>query len=206
MATVHLIDDDGVCRAALGRVLGAAGYDVRTYAAAGDYLVPDPDGEPGCLVLDLHMPGVDGLELQAALRRHPGYDRPIIFLSGTADVRASVRAMNAGARDFLVKPVDESVLLAAVRDAVESDAQERELQAQAQLARERIASLSGRERKVLQAIASGLLHKQIASDLGVSERTVKADRARIKRRLGVESLASLLKLLIDAGGGRIELQ
>jgi FixJ family two-component response regulator len=206
MATVHLIDDDGVCRAALGRVLGAAGYDVRTYAAAGDYLVPDPDREPGCLVLDLHLPGVDGLELQAALRRHPGYDRPIIFLSGTADVKASVRAMHAGARDFLVKPVDEMVLLAAVRDAVESDAQERELQAQAQLARERIASLSGRERKVLQAIAAGQLHKQIASDLGVSERTVKADRARIKRRLQVESLAALLKLLIDAGGGRIALQ
>lgn len=206
MATVHLIDDDGVCRAALGRVLGAAGYDVRTYAAAGDYLVPDPDGAPGCLVLDLHLPGVDGLELQAALRRHPGYDRPIIFLSGTADVKASVRAMHAGARDFLVKPVDESVLLAAVRDAVESDAQERELQAQAQQARARIASLSEREKKVLQSIASGLLHKQIASELGVSERTVKADRARIKRRLGVESLAALLKLLIDAGGGRIALQ
>ena len=90
MATVHLIDDDEGMRTALGRLLSAAGYTVRTYAAAGDYLVPAPDDDPSCLVLDLQLPGVSGLELQAALPHHPDYDRPIIFLSGTADVRSSV--------------------------------------------------------------------------------------------------------------------
>jgi FixJ family two-component response regulator len=195
MATVHLIDDDEAVRAALGRLLASAGYRVRTYAAAGDYLVPAPDDEPGCLLLDLQLPGTNGLEFQAALRRHPAYERPIIFLSGSADVRSSVQAMRAGAREFLTKPVQREVLLAAVEDAVGHDAELRETRAHAQSTRAHIESLGQRERRVLEGILAGKRHKQTAAELGVSERTIKSDRARVMERLGVQNLPELLKLL-----------
>jgi FixJ family two-component response regulator len=197
MATVHLIDDDESMRTALGRLLSAAGYTVRTYAAAGDYLVPAPDDDPSCLVLDLQLPGVSGLELQAALPHHPDYDRPIIFLSGTADVRSSVQAMRAGASEFLTKPIERDVLLAAVEDAVGRDVAQRERRRRARLARGRLESLGPRERKVLEGIVDGKLHKQMASELGVSERTIKVDRARVMKQLGVRSLADLLRVLGD---------
>lgn len=198
MPTVHLIDDDASLRVALGRLLSAAGYEVRSYAAAGDYLVPDPDDEPGCLLLDLLLPGTSGLELQAALRRHPAYERPIVFLSGAADVPASVQAMRAGAREFLTKPVDGDTLLAAIKDAVEYDSALRAQRKRVRLAREQIESLSERERTVLDGVVSGKLNKQIATDLGVCERTVKGDRASIMRRLGVRTLLDLLKRVIEA--------
>jgi FixJ family two-component response regulator len=199
MATVHLIDDDDALRTALARMLAAAGYTVRTYAAAGDYLVPDPDPDPGCLLLDLHLPGVDGLQLQAALRRHPDYERPIVFLSGSADVSSSVQAMRAGACEFLVKPVEGEVLLAAVQDAVGRDARARALRARTRLAHEHIASLAPRERRVLDGIVAGRLHKQLAADIGVSERTIKVDRARVMQRLGVRTLPALVRLLVETG-------
>jgi FixJ family two-component response regulator len=199
MATVHLIEDDDALRTALARMLAAAGYTVRTYAAAGDYLVPDPDDDPGCLLLDLHLPGIDGLQLQAALRRHPGYERPIVFLSGSADVPSSVQAMRAGACEFLVKPVEREVLLAAVQDAVGRDAATRARRALTRLAREHIASLAPRERRVLAGIVAGRLHKQLAADIGVSERTIKVDRARVMRRLGVRTLPALVRLLVETG-------
>jgi FixJ family two-component response regulator len=198
-ATVHLIDDDAALRGALGRLLRAAGYRVHTYAAAVDYLLSDPDGDPGCLLLDLQLPGVSGLELQAALPRHPDYERPIIFLSGTADVQASVRAMRAGAHEFLTKPVDCEQLLAAVQGAVERDAALRETRSRARHARAQIDSLAARERSVLEGIVAGKLHKQMAAELGVSERTIKVDRARVMRRLGVRTLTELLKLLTETG-------
>jgi len=198
MATVHLIDDDPSLRVALGRLLSAAGYEVRSYAAAGDYLVPDPDDEPGCLLLDLLLPGTSGLELQAALRRHPAYERPIVFLSGAADVTASVKAMRAGAREFLTKPVDGDILLAAIKDAVEYDNVLRAQRKRIRLAREQIGSLDDRERKVLDGIVAGKMNKQIAADLGVCERTVKGDRAHIMRQLGVRGLLDLLKRVIEA--------
>ena len=193
MATVHLIDDDQGMRTAIGRLLGAAGY--------GDYLLPAAGDEPGCLLLDLNLPGASGLDLQAALRRHPAYQRPIIFMSGTTDIAASVRAMHAGARDFLTKPVERSVLLAAVEDAVACDARQRESRARSQFVRKRLESLSDREHKVLKGIAAGTLHKKIAADLGISERTVKADRGRIMERLGVRTLPDLLKLLLETHSG-----
>jgi FixJ family two-component response regulator len=197
MATVHLIDDDAALRTALARMLAAAGYTVRTYAAAGDYLVPDPDDDPGCLLLDLHLPGIDGLQLQAALRRHPGYERPIVFLSGSADVPSSVQAMRAGACEFLVKPVEREVLLAAMKDAVGRDAAMRARRARTRLAHEHIASLGPRERRVLDGIVAGRLHKQLAADIGVSERTIKVDRARVMQRLGVRTLPALVRLLVE---------
>ena len=199
MATVHVVDDDASLREALGRLLGAAGYTVRTYAAAGDYLVPAPDDDPSCLLLDLHLPGVDGLALQAALPRHPAYVRPIIFLSGSADVPSSVQAMRAGACEFLTKPVDRDRLLAAVEAAVGRDAATRAGRTRSRHARQRIEALGPRERRVLDGIVAGRLHKQIAADVGVSERTIKTDRARIMARLGVQGLPDLLKLLGEAG-------
>jgi FixJ family two-component response regulator len=190
--TIHIIDDDASVRAALQRVLSSAGYKTRCYAAAGDYLLPAPDPEPGCLLLDLQLPGFSGLDLQDALPRHPGYEHPIVFLSGADDVRASVRAMRSGAREFLTKPVDFDVLLAAVEDAIQHDVRQRTRRREAEEARSRLAALGQREHLVLEGIAAGRLHKQLAADLGVSERTIKADRARIMRTLGVDTLPGLL--------------
>jgi FixJ family two-component response regulator len=196
--TIHIIDDDACVRGALERVLVAAGYATRCYAAAGDYLLPAPEDAPGCLLLDVQLPGFSGLDLQEALPRHPGYEHPMIFLSGADDIRASVRAMRAGAREFLTKPVDHDVLLAAVEDAIAYDIQMRLVRRETELARARIATLGQREHLVLEGIAAGRLHKQLAADLGVSERTIKADRARIMRTLGVDTLPALLMTLRHA--------
>lgn len=196
--TIHIIDDDASVRAALHRVLSSAGYTTRCYAAAGDYLLPAPDPAPGCLLLDLQLPGFSGLDLQDALPRHPGYEHPIVFLSGADDVRASVRAMRSGAREFLTKPVDFDVLLAAVEDAIQHDIRQRTRRREAEEARARLAALGQREHLVLEGIAAGRLHKQLAADLGVSERTIKADRARIMRTLGVDTLPGLLLALRSA--------
>jgi FixJ family two-component response regulator len=195
MAVVHLVDDDRLVRTALARLLRAAGYEVRTYGAADDYLLSDPRDAPGCLLLDLRLPGASGLDLQAALRGHPAHEHPIVFLSGAADVPSSVQAMRAGACEFLTKPVEAEALLAAVREAVARDAARRERR----LARQHLASLGERERKVLDGIAAGRLHKQMAADLGVSERTIKSDRARVMGRMGVRSLPALLRLLAESG-------
>jgi FixJ family two-component response regulator len=202
MACVHLIDDDATLRTALARLLAAAGYAVHTYAAAGDYLVPEPDDTPGCLLLDLHLPGVDGLQLQAALHRHPAYERPIVFLSGSADVPSCVQAMRAGACEFLVKPVGRDVLLAAVQAAVARDATSRERRERAG----RFASLAPRERRVLDGIVAGRPHKQLAADIGVSERTIKVDRARVMERLGVRTLPALVRLMVEAGATSMDHQ
>lgn len=197
--TIHIIDDDASVRSALQRVLASAGYETRCYAAAGDYLLPPPDASPGCLLLDVQLPGFSGLDLQEALPRHPGYEHPIVFLSGAGDdIRASVLAMRAGAREFLTKPVDHDVLIAAVEDAVRYDIHMRAVRHETEQARSRIAALGQREHLVLEGIAAGRLHKQLAADLGVSERTIKADRARIMRTLGVDTLPALLKTLRHA--------
>jgi FixJ family two-component response regulator len=196
--TIHIIDDDAGVRGALERVLLAAGYTTRCYAAAGDYLLPPPEDAPGCLLLDVQLPGFSGLDLQEALPRHPGYEHPIVFISGADDIRASVRAMRGGAREFLTKPVDHDVLLAAVGDAIRHDIQMRTVRRETEQARARIATLGQREHLVLEGIAAGRLHKQLAADLGVSERTIKADRARIMRTLCVDTLPALLMTLRHA--------
>jgi FixJ family two-component response regulator len=198
MATVHLIDDDAALRATLARLLGAAGLVVHGYATADDYLDIDPDDEPGCLVIDMHLPGIDGLQLQAALRHRPDHERPIIFISDNPDVRSSVQALRAGAFELLTKPLDGDMLLAAVNEAVTRDATLRERRARARRARADLESLRARERKVLDGILDGRLHKQLAAEIGVSERTIKVDRARVMERLGVRNLAALVKLLIEA--------
>jgi FixJ family two-component response regulator len=199
MAIVHLIDDDAALRTACARLLSAAGFQVRTYAAAGDYLLPEPTDEPGCLLLDLHMPGFGGLALQAALQRHPAYARPIVFMSGSADIKSSVSAMRGGACEFLLKPFDEDVLIAAVSQAVGQDAAVREQRARTESARQRLDALGDRQRRVLDGIVQGRLHKQLAAEIGVSERTIKIDRARVMSGLGVRTLPALMQLLAEAG-------
>lgn len=196
--TVHIIEDEAQVRGALQRLLADAGYATKCYAAAGDYLLPAPDETPGCLLVDVQLSGFSGLDLQEALPRHPGYEHPIVFLSGSDDVRASVRAMRAGAREFLVKPVAPDVLLSAVADAILHDQHVRTERRETERARARLAALGTREHLVLEGIAAGRLHKQLAADLGVSERTIKADRARIMRTLGVDTLPALLKTLRHA--------
>jgi FixJ family two-component response regulator len=193
---VHIVDDDEAMRVGLARLLGAAGYATRCYASAGDFLVTEPVDRFGCMVLDLHLPGPDGLSLQQVLQRD-GDAMPIVFLSGRGDIGSSVRALKAGASDFLTKPVQGEVLLEAVRRALADAAPRRAALERQRDHAQRYATLSERERSVLHAVVQGRLTKQIADELGLSERTVKACRADVMLKLGVVTLPELVRL--DAG-------
>lgn len=191
--TVHIVDDDDSMRSALTRLFSAAGYSPRAYGSAGEFLIALEASPSGCLILDLHMPGPDGLTLFDALHRR-GINLPTIFLTGRGDIASSVRALKSGASDFLTKPVSSDTLLEAVRAALEADAPKQAERAQ----RERLArvqeQLTARERAVLQRVLQGALTKQIAWELGVSERTIKACRAAVMRKLGARSLPELVRL------------
>jgi len=189
---VHVVDDDDLFRAAILRLLRAAGYEAREYASAGDFLLKLPGPEAhGCLLLDVSMPGPSGLDLQEAMNRSP-LALPVIFLTGRADVPSSVRAMKAGASDFLTKPVERNTLLAAVQSAIERNAHALSSRRELAALRARYESLSERERQVFDAVVSGRLNKQIAADLGAAERTVKAHRARVMEKMAASSLADLV--------------
>ena len=192
-ALIHVVDDDESLRTALLRLLGAAGYEAQGYASAGDFLLQPAPDRPGCLLLDVRMPGPSGLELQAALQRQ-GIALPVIFLTGHADVPSSVRAMKAGAVDFLPKPVDRHTLLDALRRALAHDAALRAARDEADRLRARFASLTPREREVFDRVVAGRLNKQIADELSVADRTVKAERAKLMAKLGVGSAAELGRL------------
>jgi FixJ family two-component response regulator len=189
-AVIHLVDDDESLRTALHRLLTAAGYRVRTYASAGDFLLEPPVDTPGCLLLDLRMPGPSGLDLQEALTRH-GVRLPVIFLTGHGDLPTGVRAMKAGAVDFLTKPVERETLFAAVAHAIEVDAAQRTTRSTHSDLQGRYAQLTARERAVLDGVVAGKLNKQIAGELGVAERTVKAQRAQVMAKLGATNAAEL---------------
>jgi len=190
---IHVVDDDDSLRAALVRLLGEAGFETRAYASTGDFLLKRPEDRHGCLLLDVRMPGPSGLELQAALE-HQGVHLPVIFLTGHADVISSVRAMKAGAVDFLSKPVPRDVLLGAIARALAVDEAQRRSREESDLLRARFALLTAREREVFDRIVAGRLNKQIADELGIGERTVKAQRAQVLAKLGVESVAELGRL------------
>ena len=187
---IHVVDDDDSLRTALLRLLAAAGFEARGHASAGDFLLDPPVDRPGCLLLDLRMPGPSGLDLQAAMQRR-GITQPVIFLTGHGDVASGVRAMKAGAVDFLAKPVAKDVLLAALERALAQDAEQRARRDETRGLRESFAQLTPRERKIFERIVAGRLNKQIADELGVAERTVKGDRAQIMAKLGVGSAAEL---------------
>lgn len=190
---IHLIDDDDSLRKAVARLLQAAGYTVRTYSSAGEFLIADPGAGPGCIVLDVRMPGPSGLELQSALARK-GNRLPIIFLTGHGDIPMSVQAIKAGAIDFLTKPVQSESLLAAVENALEICRQRRGQQQRADFLRDCYQSLSEREREIFKQVVQGRLNKQIAASLGIAERTVKAHRSHVMEKMQVGSLAELVRV------------
>ena len=178
--------------AALSRLLASAGYVVRAYADAESFLSSHDPDIPGCAVVDLRLPGKDGFEVQSALE---SCGRPVLFLTGQGDIPASVRAMKAGALDFLVKPVDADDLLAAVGKAMEVDASRRRSNEERKLFEEHLARLTPRERQVLDQVAKGRLNKQIAGDLGTVEKTVKVHRGRMMKKMGVRTVADLVRLV-----------
>jgi FixJ family two-component response regulator len=198
-AVVHLVDDDASLRSALQRLLTAAGYRVQAYASAGEFLLEPPADAPGCLLLDLHMPGPSGLELQEALERH-GLRLPVVFLTGHGDLTTGIRAMKSGAVDFLTKPVERKALLAAIERALEADAAQRAARAADQNLQTRFALLTARERDVFDLVVAGRLNKQIADALGIAERTVKAQRAQVMAKLGAANAAELGKIAAQLRG------
>ncbi|HRF72633.1 MAG TPA: response regulator [Accumulibacter sp.] len=190
---IHVVDDDQSLRTALLRLLAAAGFEARGYASSGDFLLQPLPERPGCLLLDVRMPGPSGLELQAALQRQ-GCALPVIFLTGYADVSSSVRALKAGAVDFLSKPIERKALLEALHRALERDARQRRARADAVQLRARFATLSVRERTVFDGVVAGQLNKQIADELAIGERTVKSLRSQLMAKLGAGSAAELGRL------------
>lgn len=190
-AVVHVVDDDGAFRTAVSRLLKAAGYETKGYGSAADFLLDPPVGGPGCILLDLRMPGPSGLELQRAIAK-TGHGLPVIFLTGRGDIRQSVLAMRQGAVHFLTKPVQRGELLAAVEEALErQSAEEADYGRRREVAR-CFEALTVREGEVFELVVVGRLNKQIGVALGVSERTVKAHRAQIMAKMHLNSVAELV--------------
>ena len=198
--TVFLVDDDPSVLKALARVLREESFSIETFESAEAFLARPQQKTQGCLVLDVTMPGLDGLELQQRLAA-AGEALPIVFISGHGDIPTSVRAIKAGATDFLTKPVESKALVAAVRAAIDQNAAMRNAAANAAELRQRLASLTPRERDVLAGLAAGKLNKQIAADLGVVEQTVKFHRARIMDRMQAKTSAELMTLAGRLGIG-----
>jgi FixJ family two-component response regulator len=190
---VHVVDDDDSLRNAITRLLRAAGYEVRAYSSAGEFVLSRRGNRRGCILLDVRMPGPSGLDLQEALAREDE-PLPVIFLTAHGDVPTSVRAMKAGAVDFLTKPVKRDTLLSAVRTALSRDMKAHMSHEQLRDLRVRFAKLTPRERDVFELVVAGRLNKQIAAELAMAERTVKAHRAQVMVKMGATSLAELVRL------------
>src|SRR5215831_18490655 len=197
--TIFIVDDDVAVLKALSRLLRAMGYDIQSYTSPREFLARHDATVPGCAVLDVAMPGLDGLELQQALTAAQGTHRPVIFITGKGDIPTSVRAMKAGAIDFLTKPVSDKDLLAAIARAKEQDARTRQAHAELTEIQGKITTLTPREREVLTHVVAGRLNKQIAGDLGTVEKTIKVHRSRMMEKLGVRTVADLVRLAEKAG-------
>ena len=195
--TVFVVDDDASFRNAVSRLLRAAGHQVKTFSSASEFVESLPATGPGCVVADLQMPGMSGLDLQAALAASDN-PLPVLFLTGHGDIPTSVQAMRLGAEDFLTKRAPREALLDAVNRALARDAREREERTQVRGARARFDTLTAREREVLEHVLRGQLNKQIAGDLGIHERTVKLHRTAITSKVGVQSVAELTQLWMEA--------
>jgi FixJ family two-component response regulator len=192
-ALVFVVDDDASVRKSLARLVGTAGYEVEAFASVCDFLARPPYDGPCCLVLDVRMPGGTGLDLQEALRA-TGDRLAIVFITGHRDVRGSVKAMKGGAVDFLTKPLDEGTLLPAIHQAVARTLEARREQARLTEVRSCITALTSREAEVFALVVTGLLNKQIGSELGITEKTVKVHRARVMEKMRASSLAQLVQL------------
>jgi len=190
---IHVVDDDEAFQAAMARLLRAAGYEVRSYVNAGEFLLARFDEAPGCILLDVRMPGPSGLDLQDALVRR--FDQlPIIFLSGCGDIPTTVRAIKAGAVDFLTKPVQKEALLGAIETALARDAERRAYSRRLATIRGRYERLTPREVEVFERVVAGKMNKEIAGELHTAERTVKAHRARVMEKMGATSIAELVHI------------
>jgi FixJ family two-component response regulator len=196
--TVFLVDDDPAVLTGLSRLLRSAQLEVATFSSPQDFLEQHDPRSPGCLVLDLAMPGLNGLELQEALNTK-GSAIPIIFLTGHGDIHGSVLAMKSGALDFLTKPVNDVQLLSVIHQAIEKDRIARVARAELEDIQQRLETLTPREREVLTHVVSGQLNKQIAKDLGTVEKTIKVHRARVMEKMKVSSVAELVRLTERAG-------
>jgi RNA polymerase sigma factor (sigma-70 family) len=190
--TIFLIDDDPSVREGLASLIESVGLSVKTFASGLEFFSLDATEAEGCLILDVEMPGMTGLDLQRRMTS-AGIFLPIIFLTGHGDIPMTVEAMKAGAVHFLTKPVREDALMSAIRQALENDRKTRSDRAEHRRLRERFDLLTPRERQVMRLVVSGWLNKQIAHELGVSERTVKLHRSQIMRKMRAESLADLVK-------------
>ena len=191
--TVFVVDDDAAVRKAVSRLLRSAGIAVAAFASPMEFLAQYDPGMPGCLLLDLAMPGFNGLQLQTTLGEK-GYTLPIIFLTGHGDVSKTVQAMKHGAFDFLTKPVNAKSLLPAIHAAIEKDAATRREQAKLSEICARLDTLTTRERKVLEHVVAGKLNRQIATELGVTEATIKVHRAHVMAKMKVQAIADLVRL------------
>ncbi len=199
--TVSVIDDDPAVLKALTRLLGTAGLRVRAYESPHAFMEDHEAETAGCLVLDVCLPGLNGLELQRELTAS-GRQPAIVFITGQGDIPTSVRAMKAGAVDFLTKPFEDGALLGAVRAGLQRAAEARKAREELRSIERRLATLTARERQVLERVVSGRLNKQIAADLGTVEKTIKVHRGRVMAKLGVTSLADLVRLAVRAGIGQ----
>lgn len=192
-AVVHLIDDDEGVRQSVAFLLATAGFAVRVYDSASAFLAALPTLQSGCIVTDIRMPGMDGLELQRQLRQRK-VSLPVIVITGHADVPLAVEAMKAGAVDLIEKPFSDDALLGAIRTAIDRYAANTERNSELVTIRERMAALSPREREVLDGLLAGLPNKTIAYDLKISARTVEVHRANLMARMGAHSLAELVRM------------
>jgi RNA polymerase sigma factor (sigma-70 family) len=200
-APVYVVDDDELVRRSLQRLLGSAGYRVHSFASATNFLESVEGLEPGCLVLDLRLPDMDGSELHRQLQAS-GFDLPVVFLTGFGDIPTSVRAIKSGAIDFLQKPVSDTALLDAIAGAISRAREEHDERARLREFARRYATLTPREREVLQLVLAGKLNKQIAQHLAISEKTVKVHRAHLMSKMGVRRIAVLAQIAAQMGWTR----
>ena len=201
--TIHLVDDDESFLRATSRLLRAVGFEVKSYLSADGLLAAEGLHGPGCIILDLNMPGMSGLELQQALVTRDDH-LPILFLTGSGSIPSTVEAMKAGAVDFLEKRAPKEKLLEAVKRAIAKGEGERVEKARRQETRTRLSALTEREREILEHVVAGKMNKEIAADLEIHERTVKLHRTAITTKLRVQSVAELTRLWLESGSGSVK--